>query len=179
MIETERLVLRGWRPGDHAEFARVTNTPAVMKHLGGVVDPAMFEASEERSIALQAERGHCFWIVERKADGAMLGFCGPKVATLPGTAIDGEIEIGWRLREDAWGQGYAQEAARATLDWVWANLDVPRAIAITIPANLPSQKVMQRIGMIRRPDLDFAHPAFPADHPLSAHLTCVAERPNS
>jgi len=87
--------------------------------------------------------------------------------------------MGWRLRRDAWGQGYAIEAARACLDWAWSNLKADRIVAITVPANRASWSVMERLGMIRRPDLDFAHPNFAADHPLSAHITYVMERPRS
>jgi RimJ/RimL family protein N-acetyltransferase len=81
------------------------------------------------------------------------------------------------LREDAWGRGYAAEAARACLDWAWANLGVPRIVSFTTPANEPSWRLMERLGMVRRPDLDFAHPQFPPDHPLSRHITYVIERP--
>ena len=65
----------------------------------------------------QEERGFTFWAVERKADGELLGFCGLKIADTPGSPIEGMHEVGWRLREDAWGQGYAKEAAIASLDF--------------------------------------------------------------
>jgi RimJ/RimL family protein N-acetyltransferase len=175
MIETERLILRPWRDEDADEFVRVTNTPAVMAHLGGVDDPARLAQSCGRQQAMQAEHGHCFWIVERKADRALLGFCGLKIGNV-GT-IDGEIEIGWRLREDAWGQGYAREAAEASLAWAWKNLKVDRVMAITVPANTASWGLMTRLGMTRRPDLDFGHPSFAPEHPLYAHITYVIERP--
>jgi RimJ/RimL family protein N-acetyltransferase len=76
------------------------------------------------------------------------------------------------------GQGYACEAAQAALDWAWANLDVRRVVSFTVPANRPSWRLMERLGMARRPDLDFAHPRFPADHPLSGHITYAIERPS-
>ena len=100
-----------------------------------------------------------------------------KIVGEPEIAISSDVEVGWRLREDAWGQGYAAEAARACLEWAWANLDVSRVVAITTPANAPSWRLMERLGMVRRPDLDFAHPRFPAGHPLSRHITYVIERP--
>jgi RimJ/RimL family protein N-acetyltransferase len=175
MIETERLTLRGWREDDPIEFARVTNTPAVMEHLGGMQPLSAFEGSRDRQQKLEAERGHCFWIVERREDKALLGFCGLKISDV-GT-IAGEIEIGWRLREDAWGQGCAREAAQASLAWGWANLDVPRILSITVPANVRSWGLMERIGMTRRADLDFGHPHFPPGHPLHAHIAYGIERP--
>lgn len=177
IIETERLRLRTWDDGDGAAFGAATNTPTVMRWLGGIADPATFEAIEARVQAEQAAHGHCFWIVERKDDGRMLGFCGLKIASDAGAPIEGEVEVGWRLREDAWGQGYAKETARACLDWAWLNTAAPRVVAITVPGNRASWGLMERLGMTRRPDLDFAHPQFPPEHELSRHITYVTERP--
>ena len=77
------------------------------------------------------ERGFTFWAVERKADGELLGFCGLKLADTPGSPIEGMVEVGWRLREDAWGQGYAKEAAIASLDFAFDTLGADRVVAIT------------------------------------------------
>jgi len=175
MIETERLTLRPWRDGDVDSFMGATNTPAVMEHLGGIQPRATFEGAAERSRASQEAHGHCLWIVERRADAALLGFCGLKLLGIGPVADD--IEIGWRLREDAWGQGYAREAAEASLAWGWANLDAPRIVAITVEANRRSWGLMERLGMQRRADLDFGHPNFAPDHPLHRHIVYVIERP--
>ncbi len=124
-IETERLLLRDWRDTDIAPFVRHTNTPAVMRWLGGVQAEAELESVvRDRLMRWQAERGFTFWAVERKADGALLGFCGLKIADTPGAPIEGAHEVGWRLREDAWGQGYAKEAAIASLDFAFGTLEV-------------------------------------------------------
>ena len=144
MIETERLIIRPWRESDRAEYLTSCNSEAVTEHLGGPASVDDIDASLRRIRTSQEENGFCFWAVERKADGAFLGYCGLKIARDPGTPIEGEVEIGWRLREDAWGQGYATEAARACLDWAWANLDVDRIISITVPANKGSWSVMER-----------------------------------
>ena len=175
MIDTGRLILRSWREGDGAEFARVTNTPEVMEHLGGVDDPEKLADTARRLRLVEEESGFTFWAVERKEDGELLGFCGVK----PGNVVPllGEIEIGWRLRADAWGRGYAREAAEASLAWAWANTDVPRILAITVPANRRSWGLMERLGMARRADLDFDHPHFPRGHALRAHIVYEAERP--
>ena len=103
MIETERLHLRNWRDQDIAPFIRHTNTPAVMRWLGGVKPEHEMKAIvEDRLMRWQDERGFTFWVVERKADRALLGFCGLKIADAG--PIEGEYEVGWRLREDAWGR---------------------------------------------------------------------------
>ena len=177
VAEAERLILRTWEFADRAEYARHLNTTAVGRFVGGVQSEEDLNAAFERLEGYQRDSGHTFWVVERKGDGALLGFCGLKVANVPGTPVDGEVEIGWRLREDAWGQGYAREAAQAALGWAWANLDAERIVSFTIPANEASWGLMERLGMTRREDMDFAHPQFTADHPLSGHVTYVIERP--
>jgi RimJ/RimL family protein N-acetyltransferase len=157
MIETARLVLRDWREEDLDPFVRHTNTPAVMRWLGGVQDPEALKARwRERVMAWQESLGFTYWALERRADGELLGFCGLKLADAPGgEAIAGLHEIGWRLREDAWGQGYAKEAAIATLDFAFDRLAAPTVVALTVPGNAASWGLMERLGLRRRHDLDY------------------------
>ncbi len=156
MLETERLLLRNWRSDDLEPFLRHTNTPAVMRWLGGVLPEDKARARlAERLMRWQQERGFTFWIVERKRDREVLGFCGLKLADDEGAPVEGDYEIGWRLREDAWGQGYAKEAACATLDFAFDHLYAPHVVALTVIGNEPSWGLMERLGMTRRPDLDY------------------------
>ena len=166
MIETQRLILRDWREEDIAPFIRHTNTEPVMRWLGGVKTEAeMRSIIEDRLIRWQRERGFTFWVVERKADGDVLGFCGLKIADTPGSPIEGDHEIGWRLREDAWGQGYAKEAASASLEHAFGTLGAPYVVAITFIQNGASWGLMERLGMTRRPDLDYDDARFPELNP--------------
>jgi len=158
MIETERLRLRNWREGDGEEFIRTTNNPAVMRWLGGVRPPERAQETVTVLTRWQEERGFTFWVVERKSDAALLGFCGIKIADDPGSPPEGEYEIGWRFREDAWGQGYAREAATASLDHAFSSLGAPRVVALTVEGNSPSWGLMLRLGMERRPELDYEGP---------------------
>ena len=155
VAETERLRLRTWDLADRAEFVRHLNTPAVLRWLGGVQDDAANTAAFERLDSYQRDYGHTFWIVERKADGALLGFCGLKRVNSPGAPFPGDFEIGWRLREDAWGQGYATEAAIASMELAFGRFGAPHVVAMTVDGNEPSQKVMKKLGMSRRKDLDY------------------------
>src|SRR5579863_3472759 len=175
MIETSRLILRPWTKADLPEFIGVTNTPLGMRYLGGVAGPEVFKGLFERAVLSAREQGFSFWIIRRRDDGAMVGICGFKGARLD--HIVGEMEIGWRLGEKVWGQGYAREAAEACLDWAWANLACQRIFAVTVPANAASWGLMVRLGMQRRRDLDFDHPNFTQGHPLRPHITYVIERP--
>ena len=165
MIETERLILRDWTDADIEPFLHHTNTPAVMRWLGGVKSGPERLAGIERCMRLQEERGFTFWVVERKADGELLGFCGIKLADTPGSPIEGQYEIGWRLREDAWGQGYAKEAAIASLDFAFGTLGAERVVSITFAPNVGSWGLMERLGMTRRPELDHDDPRFPELNP--------------
>ncbi len=159
MIETERLILRDWREDDVAPFLEHTNTPAVMRWLGGVLpEDKARERLSERLMRWQEQRGFTFWVVERKKDREVLGFCGLKLADDEGSPVFGDHEIGWRLREDAWGQGYAKEAASATLDFAFDTLRVPHVVSLTVIGNEPSWGLMERLGMTRRPDLDYGGP---------------------
>ena len=174
MIETERLTLRPWREADIAPFHAMGQDAEVMHYLG---PPATWEdarSAHDRMVACQAEHGCCFWAAERKADGAFIGFCGLKPGKAP---IEDEIEIGWRLARATWGQGYAREAAEASLAWGWANLDVPAIAAITVPANTRSWGLMERLGMTRFPEEDFDHPDLSGDSPLRRHILYRIARP--
>ena len=163
VAETARLRLRGWRTEDREQFMRHLNTPAVMRWLGGVQDAAAYVAAFDRLEQYQRDFGHTFWIVERRADDALLGFCGLKRVNSPGAPNPGDFEIGWRLREDAWGQGFAKEAAIASLDLAFGRFAAPHVVALTVPGNVASSGLMTRLGMTYRPDLDFIDSRFGPD----------------
>lgn len=156
IFETDRLRLREWGEGDPDRFYEIMNTPAVMRHLGGVQDRATWEAAAGRILGFQRDFGHTFWLLERESDGELIGFCGLKRVNSPGGEhLAGQFEVGWRLRESAWGQGYAKEAAIASLDLAFGRFGAPHVVALTVEANRESQGLMRRLGMIRRRDLDF------------------------
>lgn len=163
-LETDRLVLRDWRDADWAPFWQSTNTPAVMRWLGGVCDDVKRAAAQERLLSYQRDHGHTFWVIERKVDGQLLGFCGLKRSNQPG-GPQGMLEIGWRLREDAWGCGYAREAAEATLTHAFSHFPDDEVVAFTVIGNEGSWGLMHRLGMQRREDLDFDSPDFDPINP--------------
>ncbi|MCJ7420656.1 GNAT family N-acetyltransferase [Sphingomicrobium astaxanthinifaciens] len=153
--ETERLVLRDWDEADSRTFWEIMNTPAVMQWLGG---PQPFEEWQEGFARLQGyarDYGHCFWLVERKSDGELLGFCGLKRINYEGAPNPGMPEIGWRFRESAWGHGYAKEAAIASLDLAFDRFGYDEVTAVTVSGNAPSWGLMERLGMIERPELAY------------------------
>lgn len=159
--ETRRLILRDWEDADEQRFYDIMNTPGVMRHLGGVQSADRWHAAFERIRGFTRDWGHTFWIVETKSGGELLGFCGLKRVNAPGAGnLTGTPEIGWRLRESAWGRGIAKEAAIASLDLGFSRFGYDRIIAMTIPTNDSSQGLMKRLGMKRREDLDFMDERF-------------------
>jgi RimJ/RimL family protein N-acetyltransferase len=163
--ETERLILRGWRDEDWAKFWQGTNTPEVMRWLGGVCDEAKRRAAQERLLSYKRDHGHTFWCVERKQDAEVLGFCGLKRSNQDG-GPQGLMEVGWRLRQDAWGQGYAREAAGTSLDLAFDRFGADEVVALTVQGNTPSWGLMLRLGMRRREDLDFENADFDPENPV-------------
>jgi RimJ/RimL family protein N-acetyltransferase len=172
-LETERLILRRWRPEDLDPFAAICADPEVMEWLGGVLTREEAAARIARVEATFEARGHGRYLVERKADGAFLGWCGimPAHETQP---IAGQPEIGWRLVLNAWGQGYATEAARAASDDGFRRLGFPEVLAFTSAHNERSQAVMRRLGLKREPHRDFNYAGLPEGDPHRRSLVFVA-----
>jgi len=176
MIETERLRVRAWRDEDIAPFSILNSDPEVLRYLGIRGTAEESRAFVARQQAMQAELGHCLWALERKEDGALLGFCGVRPG-VPGTPIENDMEIGWRLGSGYWRRGYAREAASACLDWSFGTAGVPRVVAITVEGNMRSRGLMERLGLVRHPELDFLHPILPEGHPLKPHISYAKARP--
>ena len=177
--ETKRLILREWQEADERAFYAIMNTPGVMRHLGGVQKAEEWHAAFERLRGYQRKFGHTFWIVDDRASGEIQGFCGLKLVNAPGAGrLTGTPEIGWRLRETAWGQGIAKEAAVATLDQAFDRFGYDRVISMTIPPNVESQGLMIRLGMTRCEDLDFSDERFgPEVNPQIVYRIDAADWP--
>lgn len=174
MIETDRLRLRPWREEEGGAFDALLNTPAVMAHLGGVRSRTERDPSFDKRLADQARDGFSYWAVELRETGELLGTCGVRRGVnYAGTPVAGLLELGWRFGAAHWGRGYAREAAEATIAWSWANLDAPLLAAWTTIENRSSWGLMERLGMARRPDLDFHR----TDDPGQPLIVYTLERP--
>ena len=142
LVETERLLMRGWTQADFDAYAAANADPDVQRFLGGPQDREQSWRSLAAHIGHWQLRGYGQWALERREDGRTVGRAG-----LWNPEGWFGVEVGWRLDRDAWGHGYATEAAVASLDWAWANLDVDRIIAVIDPANTASVRVAERLGM--------------------------------
>ena len=160
IAETDRLRLREWTEADIEPFYAVMNNPEVMRYLGGLQTPAQWRQVTDRLFAFQRDMGFTFWIVEQRDDGRLLGWCGLKRINYPGAPNPGDMEIGWRYREDVWGTGVSKEAAMASLDLAFDRFDAPFVVAVTTTENRGSWGLMERLGMTYQPALDFVDPRF-------------------
>ncbi len=166
-LETQRLLLREWRGEDYAQFARMNADPEVMRYFPCTLTRKESDALTKKFDDLIAEKGWGFWVAERRTDGAFLGLIGLNdVDDLP---IGNALEVGWRLAKAYWGEGYATEAAAASLHFAFAQLKRERVAAFTATQNSPSRKVMARLGMRDRGE-NFLHPRVPPDSPLQEHV---------
>jgi RimJ/RimL family protein N-acetyltransferase len=160
-LETDRLILRGWRDADLDPFARMMADAEIVRFIGG---NTLARGDAWRVMATLvghwALRGFGFWVVERKADGAFLGRVGLwQPEGWPG------LEVGWALDRPYWGEGYASEAAKASLDHGFRNYPVAQLISVIHPENQPSQRVARRLGETKGPPatLTIMGRSFPAD----------------
>ncbi|WP_298335748.1 GNAT family N-acetyltransferase [uncultured Erythrobacter sp.] len=160
VLETERLILRTVVESDAALQHRVLNTPIVMEHLGGVKELHEIEAKHAKVMQLHAREGYSFLMLIEKATGDLVGHSGIKQVDNPNAPNQGDHEIGWLIREDRWRRGYAHEAMVTVLKWAFGpenkkGVDAQHVVAITNPPNIGSWKLMEKLGMERREDLDF------------------------
>jgi RimJ/RimL family protein N-acetyltransferase len=153
-IETERLRLRVWARADRDHFAALNADPVVMSDLGGPLSRGDSDAKLDRYLRAWGSHGYARWLVET-IGGMFLGYCG--VMPVPEDHPIGiHDEIGWRLTREAWGHGYATEAARAALIDVFRRVRLIEVLAYTDAQNIRSQAVMKRLGLRRDASRDFA-----------------------
>jgi len=176
-LETERLVIRPWEPRDREPYASFLSDPVVRRFYFDVLDRPRADALVDRFIAAYERDGFGLLPVERKSDGAFIGVSG--FLRIGDMAIRGNppVEIGWLLGQQDWGHGYAPEAARAWLDYAFESLGFDEIVAWTTATNVPSQRVMQKVGMRTDPSENFDHPKAPPGHPLTPHVLYRISRP--
>ena len=145
ILETQRLLLREFVPEDVDALAAILSDPETMRFYPAPLDLAAVGAWIERHRQRYADAGHGLWAMILKSSGELIGDCG-----LTRQIVDGadEIEIGYHVRRDLWGRGYAPEAARACQDYGFTRLGVDHLISLIRPENLPSRRVAEKTGLI-------------------------------
>lgn len=169
MLVTERLRLRAWTESDLKPFAELNADPHVMEFFPEHLDRAQSDALVGRIRDHFRCHGFGLWAVEAPGVADLVGYVG---LSTPGFAAPFTpcIEIGWRLRREYWGRGYATEGAIAAFAFAFNNLALDEIVSFTVPANIRSTRVMERLGMTRLASDDFDHPSVPEGHPLRRHV---------
>ncbi|MBU9866032.1 GNAT family N-acetyltransferase [Rahnella aceris] len=167
-ITTSRLILRQWQDKDFEPFAAMNADPQVMEFFPSVLAREKSDEMAIRCRDLITERGWGIWVVELRETGEFMGFVGLHT---PGYNLPFNpcVEVGWRLRADAWGQGFCTEAARAALDAGFIQLGLNEIVAFTALPNVRSQAVMKKLGMVCDPEENFMHPVIEEGHWLREH----------
>lgn len=168
-LRTERLVLRIWRDDDLEPFAAMNSDPEVMRFMPKLL------SRDECAARIQSIREHFrehrfgLWAVEVQCNARFVGFVGLSIPRFEATFVPC-VEVGWRLAREAWGQGFATEAARAAVSFGFDELGLKEILSYTVPTNVRSRRVMERLGMTHDPAEDFDHPLLPDGHPLRRHV---------
>lgn len=142
-IETERLILRTWMPGDAARLLELSLDPDVTRFLPTASAPTLEAMSAwiERQMEEQDREGFSVWPVIRKEDGRLIGRCGLH------RLAEGYVEVAWIFERAAWGHGYATEAAAAACRYAREVVRLAHVYALIDPRNAASIAVAYRLGM--------------------------------
>lgn len=167
-VETDRLILRAWREEDLAPFARLNADTEVMRYFERPFTREESDESVKRFTAGIETHGFGLWAAELKLDNSFIGLIG-----LQGVGSDlffgPTIEIGWRLQKDVWGQGLAPEGALGALAFAFEEKKVPEVVSFTAACNVPSRRVMEKVGMTTEVSEDFDHPRVTKGHMIERH----------
>jgi ribosomal-protein-alanine N-acetyltransferase len=157
-LRTDRLLLRRWRPEDRPAFAAINADARVMEFFPAPLTEAQSDALADLIDGHFARHGFGLWAVEIPGVAPFAGFIGLMVPAFsaPFTPC---VEIGWRLAAAHWGRGYAVEGARGVVSLAFGELGLDEVVSFTVPENIRSRRVMERIGMTHDPAGDFDHPA--------------------
>jgi RimJ/RimL family protein N-acetyltransferase len=175
-LRTKRVVLRLWKDEDRAPFAALNADPQVMEHFPKTLTREESDAMVDRIRMQFAERGFGLWALEIPEVASFAGFVGLAYPHLPAPSPP-QVEGGWRIAAAHWGQGYATEAARAAVRFGFETLNLSEIVSMTVPANVRSRRVMEKLGMTRSPAEDFDHPKLAPGHPLRRHVLYRLRRP--
>ena len=173
LFQSERLGFRAWQDADKIPFREMNSDPDVMEFFPEPLSAEQSDQMVERLKAYQQEHGFCFFAVDQLSDHSFIGFIGLVITTFDAFFTPCP-EIGWRLRRSAWGKGYATEGAKRCLEYGFEHLQFDKICSFTAVSNTRSEKVMQKIGMVKEGTFD--HPKLPDGHALQRHVLYMTSR---
>jgi ribosomal-protein-alanine N-acetyltransferase len=169
ILETDRLILRRWRPSDREPFARLNADARVMEFMTAPLGREESDQLADRIEAHFEQHGFGPWAAEIRSTSVFAGFIGLFIPRFE-AHFTPCVEIGWRLAPEHWGQGFATEGARAVVRHAFEDVGLASLVSFTVPANVRSRRVMEKIGMTHDPQDDFDHPDLPVGHPFRWHV---------
>lgn len=176
MIKTTRLILKNYTDQERESFYAMNRDPEVMRFFPSVLTKEESDAMLKRLSDGINQRGWGFW--GAFLEDELIGMIG--INPIPFEAhFTPAVEVGWRLAKKHWGKGYATEGALAAIDYGFKTLGLKEIVSFTTLHNLPSQKVMVRLGMTHDPKDDFDHPRLEENHPLRRHVLYRLRNPNA
>lgn len=168
-LTTERLLLRRWKPADRAGFALLNADPRVVEFLPAALSCEASDQVADRIESHFAQHGFGLWAVEINGVASFAGFVGLSIPRFE-AHFTPCVEVGWRLASEHWGRGYATEGARAAVAFGFRELGLEEIASFTVPENVRSRRVMEKVGMSHDSAGDFDHPALPEGHRLRRHV---------
>jgi ribosomal-protein-alanine N-acetyltransferase len=178
MLETERLLLRRWQDSDREPFAAMNADPRVMEFFPGCLTR---EESDQLIDDIESHfdnRGFGLFATELKAEHSLIGFIGLHVASFQ-AHFTPCVEIGWRIAVPYWGKGLATEGSREVIRYAFEWLRLESLVSFTVPENVASRRLMEKLGMTHDPAEDFDHPRLPPGHRLRRHVLYRLKNPAS
>lgn len=154
MITTKRLFLRRWKGSDREPFSRLNADPRVMEFFSSPLSHKQSDALIDRIQDHFRQHGFGLFATELRQNKTFIGFIGLSIPNFRAPFMTC-VEIGWRLLPAYWNQGIATEGARAVLRYAFETLHLEEVASFTVPINIPSRRVMMKIGLIHNPSEDF------------------------
>lgn len=169
IAETERLILRHWEPSDRGPFSEMNADARVMEFMPAILTREESDALVDRIEAHFRKHGFGLCAVQLRDPRSFIGFIGLAVPAFQAHFMP-SVEIGWRLAADYWGRGLATEGAQRMVQYASEALCLRSLVSFTVPGNIRSRGVMEKLGMTHHPADDFDHPGLPHGHPLRRHV---------
>lgn len=174
ILKTSRLRLRTWQTTDIPKMAELSSDKEVMRYFPSTQTYEETEKFVQHNLDHYKAHDFCLYAIDLIHTGDFMGFVGLNVPwfTIPNFQSKNNpvVEIGWRIDKKYWGNGYATEAAKAVLNYAFEKLKLEEIISFTAEINLPSRRVMEKIGLKHDPKDDFNHPKLEPSSPLYHHV---------
>lgn len=169
MLTTERLLLRRWKLSDREPFAAINADPKAMQYFPEVLSREESDQLIERIETHFDNHGFGLFAAELLAEKQLIGFIGLHVSTFQ-AHFTPAIEIGWRLDPAHWNKGLATEGSKEIIRLAFDRHKLDELVSFTVPENVATRQVMEKLGMTHDPKDDFDHPRLPEGHRLRHHV---------